>query len=171
MHRPPTQGIAGSKPRPPGNGASASKDALARLSAEYLAARNRQMAFKAELGELELKRRRGELVSRYDARLRLGFLLTGLRQRLMSLPYSLPRLLVGKNEHETGRIVDAEVRSALRDIALCPAKMADPNWQAEIDADLRPAGEIGGPDYADAEAERERKNAKRRRKYSKAKEG
>ena len=173
MHRPPTQGIPGAKPRLPGNGASASKEALAKLSEQYLRSRNAQLASKVEMAEMELARRRGEPISRYDARLRLGFLLTGLRQRLMSLPYSLPRLLVGKTEHEIGRIIDAEMRSALRDIATWPDKMARPGWSKEIDEDLRPAAEAAGNgdnENADAILMRERKNAERRRKYARAKE-
>ena len=127
----PHLGIPQSKPRlpkAPGNGAPASKEALAKLSAEYLVVRNRQMTAKAAAADMKLARRRGELIARYDVKVQLGFLLTGLRQRLMSFSHSLPRRLAGKNEHEIGRLLDAEVRSALKDISSWPEKMAAPGW-------------------------------------------
>ena len=92
----------------------------------------------------------------------------------MSLSYSLPRQLAGRNEHEIGRIIDAEVRAALRDIATWPERMSDPNWCQEIDQDLRPSedGNNGERDGAEASAKRERTNAARRQKYAaKSKEG
>ena len=54
------------------------------------------MAFKAALAEMDLQRRGGQLIARYDVKVQLGFLLTGLRQRLMSFSYALPRRLVNK---------------------------------------------------------------------------
>jgi hypothetical protein len=177
MSRHPTPGIPQSKPRlpeAPGNGSPASKEEVAKLNREYLAARNRQMSAKAFMVEAQAARQRGELLKKFDVKLQLGFLLTGLRQRLMSLSYSLPRQLAGRNEHEIGRIIDAEVRAALRDIATWPERMSDPNWCQEIDQDLRPSedGNNGERDGAEASAKRERTNAARRQKYAaKSKEG
>ena len=177
MSRHPTPGIPKSKPRLPeasGNGSPASKEEVAKLNREYLAARNRQMSAKAFMAEAQAARQRGELLKKFDVKLQLGFLLTGLRQRLMSLSYALPRQLAGRNEHEIGRIIDYEVRSALKDIAGCPAKLATPGWQEEIDEDLKPASDDAssgnGDDGADTAARRERANLKRRAKYAKAKE-
>ena len=117
--------------------------------------------------------RKGELIRKHDAKLSLGFLLTGLRQRLMSFSYALPRRLVGKTEHEIGRIVDEEVRAALRDIADWPEKMTNPGWVKEIDEDLRPPpeGAGNGEDEVEGAARRERTNEKRRAKYAASKEG
>ncbi|MGB7792308.1 MAG: hypothetical protein WBL39_13960 [Terrimicrobiaceae bacterium] len=125
----PTPGVPQSKPRLPEtqqNGSPASKEEVAKLNREYLAARNRQMAAKAFMVEAQAARQRGELLKKFDAKVALGFLLTGLRQRLMSFSYALPRRLAGKNEHECGRIIDAEVRAALRDIATWPEKLCKP---------------------------------------------
>jgi hypothetical protein len=169
MSRHPTPGIPKSKPRLPeasGNGSPASKEEVAKLNREYLAARNRQMAAKAFMVEAQAARQRGELLKKFDVKLQLGFLLTGLRQRLMSLSYALPRRLIGKNEHELGRILDEEVRAALRDVATWPAKLANPGWSEEIDADLRPPSETVNGDGEGAAVRRERANAARRQKYA-----
>jgi hypothetical protein len=185
MSQHPHTGIPGAKPRlpeTPSNGSPASKEALARLSAEYLRSRNAQLASKAAMAEMELQRRRGALIGRYDAKVALGFLLTGLRQRLMSLPYALPRRMVGQSEHAIGRLLDEEMRAALRDIASWPDKMARPGWAEEIAPDLRPPTEVAGNGDGDSAnnspsgsdsfpALAERRNAERRRKYSQAKEG
>jgi hypothetical protein len=116
--------------------------------------------------------RKGELIKRHDAKLQLGFCLTGLRQRLMSFASALPPRLVGQTEHAIGRIIDEEVRSALKDIASWPERMANPGWCKEIDEDLRPPSEAGGNGDGEVEGavKRERANAKRRAKYAKAKE-
>ena len=146
-----------------------------KFDSELTQARTTLARLRAERDSITIALRKGELLRKYDAKLKLGFLLTGLRQRLMSLCYSLPRLLVGKDEHNIGRLIDEEVRSALTDIASWPSKMASPGWAENIDADLMPAPEIpgnGNNNEADAAAERERRNAERRRKYAaKAKEG
>ena len=91
----------------------------------------------------------------------------------MSFSYALPPRLVGRNEHEIGRIVDAEVRSVLQDMTTWPERMTNPNWSAEIDADLMPPLEDAGSGNGageDAAIKRERANEKRRAKYAKSKE-
>jgi hypothetical protein len=116
--------------------------------------------------------RRGELIRRFDAKLQLSLGLSAMRQRLMSFSYALPRRLAGQSEHAIGQIIDAEVRSVLSDIASWPDKLCKPDWDAEIDADLMPAPEVSGNGDGEAAAARqERKNAARRAKYAKAKEG
>ena len=142
-----------------------------KLDGELTKARTTLAKLRAERDSITIGLRRGELLKKYDAKQALGFLLTGLRQRLMSLSYALPGQLAGKNEHEIGRIIDHEVRSALRDIAAWPERMANPAWSENIDEDLRPPPEVAGNgEDVGVAARRERANATRRRKYAKAKE-
>ena len=73
-------------------------------------------------------------------------------------------------------LLDQEVRSALSDIASWHEKLGKPDWDKQIDEDLRPAPEAGGNGDgggagAAINAERERRNAKRRQKYAASKEG
>ena len=143
-----------------------------KLDGELTRARTQLVQLRAERDAITIAMRKGELIRRFDAKVQLGFLLTGLRQRLMSFAYALPRQLVNKTEHEIGQILDAEMRAALRDVAAWPERMADPNWSSSIDEDLRPAPEVAGNgDGADAAAKRERANAVRRAKYAASKGG
>lgn len=96
------------------------------------------MALQRKAAEIDLALRESTLIPRRRAKVQLGFLLTGLRQRLLSFAYALPPRLVGKTEHEMGRLLDAEVRAALKDIAAWPERMANPGWQEEIAPDLMP---------------------------------
>ena len=142
-----------------------------KLDGALTEARTQLAKLRCERDALTVAMRKGELIRRYDAKLQLGFLLTGLRQRLMSLSYALPRRLVGQSEHAIGRILDEEVRGALRDIASWPERMANPGWCQQIDEDLRPEPEGAGNGNGNGEgaAKLERANAKRRQKYAKAK--
>jgi hypothetical protein len=135
------KGVKGSAPR-----FRRAREELPELSRVYIEERSAKMALQRRAAEIDLAEREGSLISRRRAKIQLGFLLTGLRQRLLSFVYALPRELAGKNEHECGRILDAEVRAALRDIATWPERMADPAWVEQIDADLMPTeGNGSGP--------------------------
>ena len=145
-----------------------------KVDAELTRARTALVELRAERDRIAIAMRKGELIRRYDAKVALGFLLTGLRQRLMSFAHALPRRLVNQSEHAIGQIIDAEVRSALKDIAAWPDRMVNPNWSEEIDQDLRPLPEAGGngDNEVESAARRERANAARRAKYAaKSREG
>ena len=67
MSRHPHLGVPKSKPRLAGaepNGGPASKEEIARLSAEYLRTRNEQMRAKALSAQMKLAKERGELISK-----------------------------------------------------------------------------------------------------------
>jgi hypothetical protein len=98
---------------------------------ELTKARTELAKLRCERDAITVAMRKGELIRRYDAKLQLSLGISVLRQRLMSLAYALPRRLVGKNAHEIGRIIDEEVRSALRDAASWPAKLGRPEWDKE----------------------------------------
>ena len=49
----------------------------------------------------------------------------------------------GRASIQFGQIIDQEVRSTLRDIAVWSQKLADPNWSEQIAADLLPT-EVNG---------------------------
>jgi hypothetical protein len=142
------------------------------VDSELTRARTQLARLRSERDAMVIAQRKGQLIARYDVKLALGFLLTGLRQRLMSLAYALPRRLAGQNEHAIGQIIDQEVRSALRDVASWPQKLGNPGWQEEVDADLMPVPEVSGngDGGSDAIARRERANSKRRERYAKSKE-
>ena len=108
------------------------------VDAELTKARTQLAKLRCERDAMVIALRKGELIKRYDAKVQLSFGITTLRQRLMSFSRSLPPRLVDKSEHAIGQIIDAEVRSALTDIASWPAKLGRPDWDEEIDEELRP---------------------------------
>src|SRR5882672_3087475 len=112
-------GVKGNAPR-----FRAAKERLPALNRLYLEERNAKLAVQRKAAEIDLALREGTLIPRRRAKLQLGFLLTGMRQRLLSFAYALPPRLVNKTEHEIGRLLDAEVRAALKDIAAWPERMA-----------------------------------------------
>ena len=124
----------------------------------------------AAMAEMQASERRKELIPRREVLLRAGFLLTGMRQELLSFPHSLPRLLVGKSEHEMLLIIKEKVCALLRDLAAWPAKFADGNWLSKIDADLLPAEEaerlrpMSGPEVMAEQARVKRRRARRPRR-------
>ena len=83
MHKHPTDGVAGAKPRVPGE---VSQAELSALNHEYLEARNRQMASKAAVVEMALAERQGTLISKRMAKLEVSFILNSFRQRVMAEP-------------------------------------------------------------------------------------
>jgi hypothetical protein len=144
-----------------------------KVDSELTRARTELVRLRSERDKLAIDLRKGTLIGRYDVKLQLALGLTALRQRLMSFAYALPRRLVNLNEHEIGRLLDEEVRAALRDVASWPEKLGKPGWDEAIDADLRPAPEARGNGDGEVEgaARRERVNAKRRAAYAVKKGG
>jgi hypothetical protein len=91
-----------------------------------------------------LAKSRNQLIEKKLVMLQAAYLLTGMRQRVLSFPHALPRRLVGKNEHEIGQILREECHALLRDLATWPERMTDPDWIEKIDPDLR--GQVGDAD-------------------------
>jgi hypothetical protein len=167
----PVDGIKGGSPR-----FKTAREELPELSRIYIQERNAKMAIQRKAAEIDLALKESEVIPRRRMKIALGFLLTGLRQRLISFASALPPRLEGRNAHEIGQLLDAEMRSALKDIANWPAKLANPNWQEEIDADLMPGeaegnGESGVTPRSLGELEtEERQAAGMRVKHAKQKE-
>lgn len=67
----------------------------------------------AELRELELAKRRGEVISRAEVRDAVGALGGMLRRRLLVLPGQLSQMCEGKSAAEIERILSGEVRQLL----------------------------------------------------------
>jgi hypothetical protein len=167
---PPPAGITGSKPIRPRF--KSAREELPELSRIYIEERNAKLALQRREAEINLAEREGRLIARRAAKVQLGFLLTGLRQRLLSFAYALPARLEGKSAHEIGQTIDAEMRAALKDIAAWPAKLANPGWQEEIAPDLLPAegnGEAGPKSLGKLEVA-ERREAAARKEISQQRE-
>ena len=96
-----------------------------------------------------------------------GWLLTGLRAQLLSFPHSMPRLSVGKSEHEMLQIIKEQVHGLLTDLADWPRRFANSDWFNQIDEDLLPADErnrLRPATGAEVKAEQERAKSRRAKK-------
>ena len=101
MHRHPTQGVKGSKPRLPTNGKPANKAEVQRLSREYLEIRNRQMHAKAFMAETSAAAARGELIAKDLVAAQAAYLLVAMRQKILNLPSTYARRIVGLKDVNT----------------------------------------------------------------------
>jgi hypothetical protein len=129
MHRPPTQGIEGSKPRLPKaapNGAPATKAQLGVLNHEYLRARNEQMRAKAAVAQMELERRRGLLLPKKEVKDMISYALVCFRQRTLLSYRNIARRLVtmgladSAKEHAISQVVQEEAHSLLNELGRMP---------------------------------------------------
>ncbi len=126
-------------PKAESNGEPASKEELARLSEEYLRTRNSQMASKAAIAEMELARRRGELISKKAAFASLSYLLVCFRQRTLlahrTIAGRLARLglIDDANEHRASEVIGEEIRGLLTELANLPTKVTNPDWLRELE--------------------------------------
>jgi hypothetical protein len=59
------------------------------VDAELTRARTQLARLRSERDAMVIAQRKGQLIARRDVKLALGFLLTGLRHRLMSFAYAL----------------------------------------------------------------------------------
>ena len=150
MHRHPTQGIAGSKPRIPKSDAAddkAKKARISKLSEEYLRTRTEHQHIKLLAAQMELAARRGELIEKRLVELQAGYLLTCFRQRVLAEPAALARRLAAggfleeKHEHEAQEMVKGDLCAMLEELSELPSRISDPDWMEKIDADLRAEGE------------------------------
>jgi hypothetical protein len=96
MHRHPTQGIKGAKPRlPKTNDKLPTKAEISRLSKEYLEVRNVQMRAKAFMAETNAAARRDELIEKRLVEQQAAYLLVAMRQKILNIPQAWARRMLG----------------------------------------------------------------------------
>jgi hypothetical protein len=119
MHDHPTLGVKNAKPRL----SSKPGPKIGKLSEEYLEIRNQQMRTKNLTAEMRLAERRGELIQKTLVEKQAAFLLVSLRQRILQIPHTYARRLLG--------ITDAkEMSDKLQKMAIknLPQQVTDPHW-------------------------------------------
>jgi hypothetical protein len=172
MHRPPTQGVEGSKPRLPNteaNGEPASKEEIQRLSREYLITRNRQMSAKAFMAETQAAKQRGELIDKKWAFDSLSYLLVCFRQRTLLAPRIIARRLVSlgladdANEHAISRAIESDIHGLLTELSHLPEKVTNPDWFEELERENGGTTPSVERQQTPAEHKREQGRATRRR--------
>ena len=136
MHRHPTQGVKGAKPRFPDtktNGKSTRAE-VAKLSREYLEIRNRQMHAKAFMAETMAAERRGELIAKSLVEKQAAYLLVALRQKILNLPQTYARRMVGlKDAAQASKLLREMAISVLNEIKDLPSKVVDRDWLEKVE--------------------------------------
>jgi hypothetical protein len=165
MPRHPIDGMKGSKPRLSGtDGKPASKAAIAKLSAQYLEARNAKLRAQAFMAEAQAKEKAGELIGKELASRQIAYVIVAFRQRMLNLSHSWARRFIGLADmHEAKRLIDEMARSTLIELTQLP-KCIEPDWLERLEADEQ--GQEGGKPPRPAsgqEVKAEQEKAKRRR--------
>jgi phage terminase Nu1 subunit (DNA packaging protein) len=134
VHKHPTPGVPHSKPRvATSNGKPANKAEVQRLSREYLEIRNQQMRAKTFLAEISAAARRNELIEKRLVVAQASYLFIAIRQKVLQLPTTYARRLVGLNEREIGEVLKGAAHSILNEIKDLPGKVSDPNWLESLE--------------------------------------
>jgi hypothetical protein len=133
-------------PKAEPNGEPASKEELARLSAEYLTIRNRGQLAKTRAAEMQLAKERGELINRKLAYSQLAYLLVIFRQKTLLAPVSIARRLVSLSlvepakEHSVSEAIREDVHALLHELADLPQRVTDEHWLETLEPE-QAAGE------------------------------
>jgi hypothetical protein len=135
MHRHPTQGIKGAKPRlPKTNGKLPTKAEISRLSKEYLEVRNVQMRAKAFMAETNATARRDELIEKRLVEQQAAYLLVAMRQKILNIPQAWARRMLGLTDAaQASRVLKELAISLLNDLKDLPAKVTDPHWLEKVE--------------------------------------
>jgi hypothetical protein len=136
MHRHPTQGVKGAKPRFPDTKTNGkpTRAEVARLSREYLEIRNRQIRAKAFMAETVAAERRSELIAKSLVETQAAYLMVALRQTILNLPQTYARRMVGlKDAAQAAKMLREMAISVLNEIKDLPSKVVDGNWLEKVE--------------------------------------
>jgi hypothetical protein len=105
-----------------------------KADAELTAERSRGLRTKRMQSELILAKARNDLVSKAVVQNQASFLLVALRQKIMQLPATYSRRIVGIADVEQARkILTVAAHQLLADLQDLPAKVTDPEFLRKLD--------------------------------------
>jgi hypothetical protein len=130
MHGHPTLGVKNAKP----GLSSKPGPKIGKLSEEYLEIRNQQMRTKNLAAEMQLAERRGELIEKRLVERQAAFLLIAMRQKILNLPTTYARRMVGLKDADAAKKMLQEMAiSVLNEIKDLPGKVANPHWLEAVE--------------------------------------
>ena len=98
------------------------------------------MRAKAFTAELAAAVRRGQLIEQSLVTAQAQFLFIAMRQKILNLPQTYSRRLVGLNDREIAQVLQEAAHSILHEIRDLPNKVTDPRWLDEVAAEEKEGG-------------------------------
>ena len=107
---------------------------MRQLTEEYLEIRNQQLRAKAFLEAMPEAVRRGELIEKRLVTTQASYLLTAMRQKILNLPQTYSRRLVGLNDREIAQVLKGAATTRLsNEIKDLPNTVTNPHWLASLE--------------------------------------
>jgi phage terminase Nu1 subunit (DNA packaging protein) len=131
-HQNKIRGIRGAKPR---FSSAKPNGKQTEAEAEYLEVRNRGQRAKAMTAEMELARRRGELISRALVEQQASYILASLRAKILTIPQTWARRLASMSVSGVQAALKEMARQLCNDLANFPEQITDPNWLRTLEKD------------------------------------
>jgi len=103
------------------------------LSEEYLEIRNAQLRAKAFLAEMAAAVRRGELIEKRLVTAQAQYLFIAMRQKILNLPQTYSRRLVGLNDREIAQVLKGAAHSILNELKDLPNTATNPRWLESLE--------------------------------------
>ena len=115
---------------------------ISRLSHEYLEFRNQHVEREGVPAEMAAAVRRSELIEKRLVTAQAQYLFVAMRQKILNLPQTYSRRLVGLNDREIAQVLQEAAHSILNEIRDLPNTVSDPHWLEEVGGGR---GEVGTP--------------------------
>jgi hypothetical protein len=80
-----------------------------------------------------LARARNELITKDLVEKQAAYLFIAMRQKILNLPQTYSRRLVGLNEREISEVLKGAAHSILNEIKDLPSKVTDPHWLESLE--------------------------------------
>ena len=105
-----------------------------KADAELAKERTEGLRIKRMQNQLVLAKARGELIPKALAQQQAGFLLVALRQKILSIPQTYSRRLLGINDaKEMSAKLKEMSLSMLEELRCLPERITDPNWLESLE--------------------------------------
>ena len=94
-----------------------------------------QMRAKAFTAEMAAAVRRGQLIEKSLVTAQAQYLFVAMRQKILNLPTTYARRLVGLNDREIAQVLQEAAHSILNEIRDLPNTVSDPHWLETLERD------------------------------------